>query len=155
MKPHLIRDMRSLRVNRSPTSSGARCFGRLFVVVMTMFGWFESSGCSSAPPDIPAHSVTQKALIGKTKAELMACATVQPDERTVGDLTILRYYQEASVLEESFPATKSSVARVHHGCWAMVGLKNDRVEGIRYDSVPSSYQGDDHCDEIFVNCLGK
>ena len=120
-----------------------------------MLGWFELSGCTSTPTEMSMPSVTQKALIGKTKAELMACTTVQPEERTVGDLTVLKYYKEASVLEESYAASKSSVARVHHGCWAMLGLKNDRVEGIQYKSVPSSYQGDDHCDEIFEICIGK
>ena len=94
-------------------------------------------------------------LIGKTRQELSACTSVQPQESMVGDLTVLKYYKEASILEESFPASKSAVARVHHGCWATLGLKNDRVEGVQYDSVPSSYKSDDHCDEIFQNCLGK
>lgn len=142
-------------MSRAVASSGDRRFGMLFVVALTMFGWFESSGCASAPKEMRAPSVTQKSLIGKTKAELMACTAVQPEERTVGDLTVLKYYKEASVLEESFAASKSSVARVHHGCWASLVLKNDRVEGAQYDSVPSSYQSDDHCDEIFENCLGK
>ena len=155
MKPNQVRDTCSLRMNRATTSSGARRFGRLFVVALTMLGWFESSGCTSTPTEMSVPSVTQKLLIGKTKAELMACTTVQPEERTVGDLTVLKYYKEASVLEESYAASKSSVARVHHGCWAMLGLKNDRVEGIQYKSVPSSYQGDDHCDEIFEVCIGK
>ncbi len=73
----------------------------------------------------------------------------------VGDLTVLKYYKEASILEESFPASKGSVARIHHGCRATLALKNDRVEGIQYNSVPSSYKDEDHCDEIFENCIGK
>lgn len=97
----------------------------------------------------------QKALIGKTRQELMACTSVQPQEKMVGDLTVLKYYKEASVLEESFPASKSSVARLHHGCWASLVLKNDRVEGVQYDSVPSSHMDDYHCDELFENCVGK
>ena len=100
-------------------------------------------------------SPTQKALIGKSRQELMACTAVQPQESIVGDLTVLKYYKEASQFEESFSGTKSSVARIHHGCWATLGLKKDRVEGVQYDPVPSSYKGDDHCDEIFVNCVGK
>ena len=71
----------------------------------------------------------------------------------MGDMAVLRYYKEASVLEESFAASKSSVARIHHGCWATLGLKNERVEGVQYDSVPSSYKHEEHCDEIFQNCV--
>jgi len=142
-------------MGRADASSRARRLELLFVVALTMFGWFESSGCTSAPKELPMPSPTQKALIGKSRQELMACAAVQPQESIVGDLTVLKYYKEASILEESFPASKSSVARIHHGCWAALGLKNDRVEGVQYDSVPSSYRDDDHCDEIFENCLGK
>jgi len=113
-------------------------------------------GCTTTPSETTTPpSPTQKMLIGKTRQELSACTSVQPQESMVGDLTVLKYYKEASILEESFPASKSAVARVHHGCWATLGLKNDRVEGVQYDSVPSSYKSDDHCDEIFQNCLGK
>jgi hypothetical protein len=113
-------------------------------------------GCTTTPsePTTPP-SPTQKALIGKTKAELLACTTVQPEERTVGDLTVLKYYKEASILEESFSGSKSSVARLHHGCWASLVLKRDRVEGVQYDSIPSSHMEDDHCDEIFQHCVAK
>lgn len=123
------------------------------VILLTGVGFI---GCTTTPWETTTPpSPTQKALIGKTRQELMACTSVQPQESRVGDLTVLKYYREASILEESFAASKSSVARLHHGCWATLGLKNDRVEGVQYDSVPSSYKGDDHCDEIFQNCLGK
>ena len=128
--------------------------GMLFVLALTIFGWFEASGCASPRKEMPTPSVTQKALIGKTKAELLACATVQPETRTVGHLTLLKYYKEASQFEESFSGPKSSVTRIHHGCWATVGLKNDRVEGNQYNLVPSSYEGDEHCDEVFERCVG-
>ncbi|HXX75850.1 MAG TPA: hypothetical protein VEI50_12025 [Nitrospiraceae bacterium] len=155
MKSNLVTDTRSLLMDRAVASLGDRRFGILLVIALTMFGWFESSGCTSAPKELPMPSPTQKALIGKSRQELMACAAVQPQESLVGDLTVLRYYKEASILEESFVASKSSVARIHHGYWATLGLKNDHVEGVQYDSVPSSYKDDDHCDEIFENCLGK
>jgi hypothetical protein len=125
----------------------------IFLILLIGVGY---TGCTTTPSEtaIPP-SPTQKALIGKTRQELMSCTNVQPEESVVGDLTVLRYYKEASILEESFPASKSSVARIHHGCRATLGLKNDRVEGVQYDSVPSSYKDEDHCDEIFENCLGK
>lgn len=85
----------------------------------------------------------------------MSCIPVPPQERVVGDLTLLKYYKEASLLEESFPGTKSSVARIHHGCWATLMLKDDRVEGVQYESIPATYKDDEHCDEIFVQCVGQ
>jgi len=124
----------------------------VFLIVLTWVGYL---GCSTTPSESTTPpSPTQKALIGKTKAELLACATGQPEARTVGELTVLRYYKEASQFEESFSGTKSSVARLHHGCWASLVLKHDRVEGVQYDSIPSSHIEDDHCDEIFAQCVG-
>jgi hypothetical protein len=70
------------------------------------------------------------------------------DERTE-----LKFYKEASQFEESFPGTKSSFPRAHHGCWASVFLQNDRVQAVQYRSVPALYLDDDHCDEIFEPCL--
>ena len=113
------------------------------------------SGCTKTAPEVIPPSAIQKALIGKTPKELMACTAVQPEQSTMGDLTMLRYYKEASILEESFAVSKSSVARVHHGCWATLGIKNDRVEGVQYDSVPAYSGHEDHCDEIFQSCLGQ
>ena len=123
--------------------------------LLLMVVWLGFSGCNKTVPEIIPPSSTQKALIGKTKKDLMACTTVEPEVRTTGDLTVLRYYKEASVLEESFAASKSSVARIHHGCWVTLGLINDRVEGVQYDSVPASYRHEGHCDEIFASCVGQ
>jgi len=129
--------------------------GQVTIVVLILLAWIGFIGCTTTAQKVIPPSSTQKALIGKTKKDLMACAMVQPEERTTGDLTMLRYYKEASILEESFAVSKSSVARIHHGCWATLGLINDRVEGVQYDSVPTSYKHEDHCDEIFRNCLGQ
>jgi len=124
----------------------------VFLILLTGVAY---SGCTTTPSETTTPpSPTQKALIGMTKAELLACTTGQPEARTVGDLTILKYYKEASILEESFSGSKSSVARLHHGCWASLVLKHDRVEGVQYDSIPSSHLEDDHCDEIFEHCIG-
>ena len=123
--------------------------------LLLMVVWLGFNGCTTTAPEVIPPSFTQKELIGKTRQELMVCAAVQPEERTVGELTVLKYYKEASILEESFPASKGSVARVHHGCWATLGLKHDRVEGVQYDSVPSPSKHEGHCDEIFQNCVGS
>jgi hypothetical protein len=94
-------------------------------------------------------------LVGKTKADLQRCARARPEEEIVGEVTVLKYYKEASLLEESFPGTKSSVPRVHHGCWATLRLLNERVTEVQYRSVPQSYLAEDHCDEIFAPCVGQ
>ena len=144
----------SILMNRVRTLSTSRGCGQVATVILTLMAWIGFIGCTTSPSEtITPPSSTQKALIGKTKQDLMVCATVQPEERKAGELTVLKYYKEASILEESFAASKSSVARIHHGCWATLGLKNDRVEGVQYDSVPSSCKHEDHCDEIFESCV--
>lgn len=137
-------------MNDEPASLASKAC-RLGMLLLTILVGF--SGCTTPDRDITPSSPIQKALIGKTRQELMACALVQPEVSTKGDLAILRYYKEASILEESFSGSKSSIPRIHHGCWASLVLKNDRVEGVQYDSVPSSYEDEDHCDEIFRNCV--
>ncbi|MBU6435296.1 MAG: hypothetical protein KJS98_18465 [Nitrospirae bacterium] len=129
--------------------------GILFVGTLAMLTWFGAGGCTTTPSETPAPSSTQQALVGKTKQELLTCAQGRPEEKTVDEITVLKYYKEASLLEESFPGTKSSFARVHHGCWATLRLTRDVVTEVQYRSVPMDYQDDDHCDEIFALCLGQ
>lgn len=62
------------------------------------------------------------------------------------------YYNEAPILEESFPASKGSFPRPHHGCWASVVLEDDRVTDIGYRSVPQAINAVDHCEAIFEQC---
>lgn len=94
----------------------------------------------------------QRMLIGKTKQELIACAGFPIRENERDDTVELIYYKEASLLEESFPGSKGSVARVHHGCRATVQLRENRVMEVQYHSIPDSYHDEDHCDEIFESC---
>ena len=109
-------------------------------------------GCAEAPPKGPVAYPAQQALIGKSKQKVFACAGKPEGEKTQGDLTVLTYYKEASLLEESFPEARSSFSKVHHGCRATVVLQGDRITEVRYESVPSSYQDEDHCEEIFELC---
>ncbi|WP_455388234.1 hypothetical protein [Petrachloros mirabilis] len=110
------------------------------------------TGCVEALPNGSVDHSDQQALIGKTKQELLACAGKPVGEKTQDDLTVLTYYKEASLLEESFPESRSSFSKVHHGCRATVVLQRDRINEVRYESVPSSYQDEDHCVEIFERC---
>lgn len=142
-------------MNRMTPLTERTCSGILVVGVLTMFNWLALGGCTTASLVAPAPSSTQKALVGKTKRDLLSCVAIKPDERTIDDITVLKYYKAASLLEESFPGTKSSFPRVHHGCWATLRLKDDRVVEVRYQSVPKDYLDDDHCDEIFEQCVGQ
>ena len=91
-------------------------------------------------------------LMGKTKQDVLACAGAPIRESEDGEMAELIYYKEASLLEESFPGSKGSIARIHHGCRAKVQFKGNRVMGVSYQSVPNSYHDEDHCDEIFESC---
>jgi len=116
------------------------------------------SGCATGASPGSAGSdgyPAQRALVGKTKKELVACAGSPAGIDMNEGRPRLIYYQEASQLEESFAGSKSSFAKVHHGCRAMIAFDDDRVSSVTYMSEPSSYQDDDHCEEIFARCLGR
>lgn len=110
--------------------------------------------CAGGQENAATNHRAQRALIGKFKQELLACAGTPMSERNDGERTLMAYYKEASQLEESFGGTKSSYAMVHHGCRATVILQEDRVRDVRYQSMPSSYLDEGHCEEIFSGCIG-
>lgn len=111
------------------------------------------ASCAGIGSDGTSAYPAQRALIGKTKQQILACAGLPVDEHAEGDRIVLVYYKEASQLEESFFGSKSSVARGHHGCRSTIVLQQDRVEDVRYESEPSTYQDEDHCEEIFEPCV--
>jgi hypothetical protein len=111
-------------------------------------------GCAEVSFNGSGDYPARRMLIGKTKQQLFACAGNPVGEKTQGDQVSIVYYKEASLLEESFPSSKGSFAMVHHGCRATVSLEQDRVRDVRYESVPSSYRDEDHCEEIFQLCTG-
>lgn len=111
------------------------------------------AGCAEATPNGSKSYPVQRALIGKSKAELLVCAGQPLTERVKGEQVLFVYYREASQLEESFAGSKSSFPMVHHGCRATLLLEEERVTGVQYESVPSTYRDDDHCEEIFQSCV--
>ena len=111
------------------------------------------AACAQEGPYGNLNHPAQQALIGKTKQELLACAGKPVGEFTDGDRIVVVYYKEASVLEESFPSSKSSFPMVHHGCRATISLEQDRVDEVRYESIPRSYRDEDHCEELFSSCI--
>ena len=108
-------------------------------------------GCHSTPPITEGYP-HQRALQGKSKEQVLACAGTPLQEREDGAVTMLRYYKEAPLLEESMVSSKSSRPTVHHGCWATVVIQHQRVDQVQYRFVPSSVDASNDCEEIFANC---
>lgn len=115
-----------------------------------MGGFVWLNGCAGSQPIEP--SPIQKALIGRSKQQLISCSGNALEETTTAEGTVLKYYREAPMFEESSVFSKTSRAGVHHGCWAYLLLTDDRVVGVEYRSVPSSVDATDHCEEIFQVC---
>jgi hypothetical protein len=67
-------------------------------------------GCTSSPPDKPTPSTSTR-LLGKSKAAILSCAGIPIMEVGQGALTILRYYKEAPMMEESAVTSKTSRPR--------------------------------------------
>ena len=130
------------------------CEGWIRLVVLIVLLEFTLMGCAGVASNGSADLPVRQALIGKTRQELYACAGNPVSEKSYEGQSLVTYYKEASLLEESFPGSRSSVEMVHHGCRATIALRQDRVSEVRYDSVPSSYQDEDHCEEIFARCTG-
>ena len=108
-------------------------------------------GCAASQP-IESTPIG-KALLGKSKQDLVACVGSPLQETMTTEGTVLTYYKEASMLEESFSFSKGSRSGVHHGCWAHLLMGDDRVVGVEYRSAPRSVDATDHCEEIFLTCV--
>jgi hypothetical protein len=123
----------------------------LLLASLLIVGSVELIGCAASQPIEP--SPTGKALLGKSKQELVACAGSPLKETKTAEGTVLTYYKEAPMFEESFASSKSSRSGAHHGCWAHLLMADDRVVGVEYRSVPRSVDATDHCEEIFHTCV--
>lgn len=108
-------------------------------------------GCAAAQSIAP--SPIGKALLGKSKQELVACAGNPFHETKAAEGTVLSYYKEAPMLEKSVPFLKGSRSGARHGCWAHLLMAEDRVVGVEYGSVPRSIDATNHCEEIFHACV--
>lgn len=103
----------------------------------------------------PAHVgeyPNQQRMVGKSKSAILACAGLPNTETSDGKRTILRYYREAPILEESRPVGKGSFATIRHGCWAAVVLADDRVADVQYRFVPPTFDASNDCEDIFDSC---
>jgi hypothetical protein len=119
--------------------------------VVLFLGLLLLTGCAttSAPIDHP----NQQRMIGMSKSAVLACAGAPTREQTRNDVTLLQYYNEAPILEESSPVGKSSFPTIRHGCWATVVLSDDRVANIEYRFVPPAFDASNDCEAIFDPCV--
>jgi hypothetical protein len=104
------------------------------------------------------HSATQHSigsqLLGKTRADIIACAGQPVKQVSHSEGLILRYYKEASLLEESHPTSKSSHSRTHEGCWTSLLIEEERVTGVQFRSVPDLEDSlHVECQRQFQSCL--
>lgn len=122
---------------------------RPFVLAATGMWWL--TACTGhAVPDLYPN---QQRMIGKSFAAVVACAGTPTGQQVRDDVTVLRYYREAPMLEESLPLGKSSFSTIRHGCWATVTVKDDRVADVRYRFVPPTFDASTECEEIFEPCV--
>lgn len=123
---------------------------RIVLLWLSVTSLLSLTNCAT-PAEVREYP-NQQAMTGKSKSQVLACAGAPLKEMTDKELTLLRYYKEAPMLEESRPFGKGSTSTVHHGCWATVILENDRVAEVRYRFVPPAFDGSDECEEIFESC---
>lgn len=105
-----------------------------------------------SPPDQELSRPLAHSLLGTSKADLVSCAGSPLHEATVSEGTILLYYKEISMLDESGVGSKGSRTAVHGGCRARVSLSGDRVVGIEYESVPIDIHAEHACNALFEAC---
>ena len=119
--------------------------------VFLVAGGFALLSCATVPPDGSFH--VQKALLGKTESEVLACAGEPKQKSVSGEETRLTYHRKAPVFEESFATSKTSMPCPRHDCEAVIVLKDGRVAEARYHPSPPSVGGCEHCEEIFRACV--
>lgn len=96
--------------------------------------------------------VKGQALLGLTQERLRTCAGAPLHEVSQPASTLLVFYREAAMFEESFVGSKGSRAGYHHGCWATILVEEGRVTGVEFRPVPDPDADTHECQEIFVVC---
>lgn len=133
-----------------PTHTVSPNMFRLLIMAAGLISLTTVTGCA-AQATVGEYPNQQK-VIGKSKADVLACAGKPVKEQTRNDVVLLQYYKEAPVLEESQPVGKGSMSTIRHGCWATVVLTDDRVTDMRYRFVPPSMDASNDCEAIFDPC---
>ena len=120
------------------------------VLGLGLFGTIWLAGCTT--PATVGEYPNQQRVTGQSKAAILACAGTPKKEIRDSDLTLLRYYRKAPILEESQPVGKGSISTIRHGCWATVILRDDRVIDVHYRFVPPTFDASNDCEEIIESC---
>lgn len=109
-------------------------------------------GCAAfLPSDSPTSTAQQ--LLGKQSEDILVCAGPAFAQTVQDNVTILRYYKEAPMLEESTPTSKASQPGIHHGCWASLRIEDRQVTGVEFRTVPEGIEKrNDECEELFAKC---
>lgn len=108
--------------------------------------------CHSAPAlEVPRPIA--RALLGMPIPDLLSCAGTPLQQTTVPAGTVLLYYKEIPMLDESFVGSKGSRPTVHGGCRARVSVSNNRVIGLEYESVPPGAHAEQMCEAMFEPCV--
>lgn len=118
--------------------------------ILLLGGDISFLGCATSPPTEHAHA--RQAIIGKTKEQVLSCAGKPIQELQTSQGTVLRYYKEAPMFEESTVFLKGSRPAAHHGCWASLLLAEHRIVGAEYKSAPESLEEVRLCEQIFESC---
>lgn len=82
----------------------------------------------AANPAAPDDDI-RKSLLGKSRAEILACAGLPAQENQTEQGLVLRYYKEAPMFDESGVFLKGSQPGVHRGCWVSLLLKRTMLSG--------------------------
>lgn len=122
--------------------------GLLIFGLVSMCALF--TGCVG--PRAGPIGVNGQAMIGLTQERLRACAGAPLREMSQPASTLLVFYREAAMFEESFGGGKGSKPGYHHGCWATILVEKGRVTGVEFRPVPDPDVDTHECQEIFVAC---
>src|SRR5687768_15255479 len=96
------------------TTATQQGYCQAVVSLLTVSGGLLLLGCASSPV-VESHPIGET-LIGKSKQALLSCAGSPLREDNVADGTVLRYYRETPMLDESFGGSKASKTGIHGGC---------------------------------------
>lgn len=121
------------------------------VTMMGILGGLWFLGCAASPPE--HHIQARQAVIDTTKDHILSCAGRPIQETQTNQGTVLRYYKEASMFEESAVFLKGSRPGAHHGCWANLLVADNRIVGAEYISAPESLEEVHLCEQIFESCI--
>lgn len=138
-------------MNGMTSRSHRHAISRLLLVAL---GVLCLVGCATPPSQNGQNELfpNQRAIIGKTRQDLLACAGPPLRETNQADHALLTYYRHTPILERSVVGSKSTVPAIHPACWATVSLEGDVVTAAQYQSVPSSADATDQCEAIFDPC---